>query len=320
MATVRDSSARYYLDDLAAELARVDPGARGAPLAAGSGPRRTRSGSPGRSRPTSSTRSLGRATRRPAAARSRARGVGGRLRPDLLGAQVGERPAGAGPPRGRRRGARPTPRGGATAASLTSSGAPLAVRRGSGEERAILGADGLAARASPTGSAGRATPTCTPTSSRPTSATATDGRWSAIDGRGLFAHARAAGALYDAHLRPAIAPIGGRLVAFARPRRVGARRRRPRAARPPFPAGAPRSARRRPATGGGSPGARHVAWAATRGPKADRPRPRAVSRLVAARAAGGRPALSGAARSRGTPSGSTSTASPPSSRPARRRA
>ena len=28
-----------------------------------------------------------------------------------------------------------------------------------------------------------------------------DGRWSALDGRGLFAHARAAGALYDARLR-----------------------------------------------------------------------------------------------------------------------
>jgi conjugative relaxase-like TrwC/TraI family protein len=28
-----------------------------------------------------------------------------------------------------------------------------------------------------------------------------DGRWSAVDSRGLFAHARAAGALYDAHLR-----------------------------------------------------------------------------------------------------------------------
>ncbi|MGP8059669.1 MAG: MobF family relaxase [Acidimicrobiales bacterium] len=31
-----------------------------------------------------------------------------------------------------------------------------------------------------------------------------DGRWSALDGRGLFAHARAAGALYDAHLRWAL--------------------------------------------------------------------------------------------------------------------
>ena len=31
-----------------------------------------------------------------------------------------------------------------------------------------------------------------------------DGRWSALDGRGLFAHARSAGALYDAHLRWAL--------------------------------------------------------------------------------------------------------------------
>jgi conjugative relaxase-like TrwC/TraI family protein len=31
-----------------------------------------------------------------------------------------------------------------------------------------------------------------------------DGRWSALDGRGLFAHAHAAGALHDAHLRAAL--------------------------------------------------------------------------------------------------------------------
>ena len=105
-----------------------------------------------------------------------------------------------------------------------------------------------------------------------------DGRWTSIDGRGLFAHARAAGALYDAHLRDVVA---SRLGLTWESRRSGAYEL---AIVDPAVIGA-LSSRRAEVLGhlhersrlrthddvGGrlasSPRARTVAWAATRDPK-----------------------------------------------------
>ncbi len=91
-----------------------------------------------------------------------------------------------------------------------------------------------------------------------------DGRWTAVDGRGLHAHARAAGQLYDAHLRDELARgLGLQWV----PRRNGAYEL---AMMDPAILGvlSARQAEIRQALGGRRSGrARTVAWAATRPPK-----------------------------------------------------
>lgn len=77
----------------------------------------------------------------------------------------------------------------------------MAVRRGSADERSIIATDGML---------GARFDHCMSRADDPhlhshvvvvNMAHGADGRWSGVDGRGLFAHARAAGALYDAHLR-----------------------------------------------------------------------------------------------------------------------
>lgn len=151
----------------------------------------------------------------------------------------------------------------------------LAVRRGSGDERVTIGADGLV---------GAGFAHCLSRSGDPhlhthvvvaNLAHGADGRWSAIDGRGLFAHARAAGALYDAHLRAVLAerlsvgwaprPNGRWELAGADPLLLGAFSGRRAEIAEAMSRAPSRSAR-----------ARHVAWASTRDPKpsgAGRPEP-----------------------------------------------
>jgi conjugative relaxase-like TrwC/TraI family protein len=77
----------------------------------------------------------------------------------------------------------------------------LAVRRGSGDDRVSIPTDGML---------GARFDHCLSRAGDPhlhshvvvaNMAYGSDGRWSGVDGRGLFVHARAAGALYDAHLR-----------------------------------------------------------------------------------------------------------------------
>jgi conjugative relaxase-like TrwC/TraI family protein len=141
----------------------------------------------------------------------------------------------------------------------------LAVRRGSGEERVLLGADGFV---------GAAFTHCLSRSGDPhlhthvvvaNLAHGSDGRWSAIDTRGIFAHARAAGALYGAHLRAVLTERlgvgwstrqGGWELAGADPLLLGA-----------FSGRRAEIEETLARFGGRSPKARHVAWAATREPK-----------------------------------------------------
>jgi hypothetical protein len=93
-----------------------------------------------------------------------------------------------------------------------------------------------------------------------------DGRWSALDSRGLFAHARAAGALYDAHLRAELTDRLGLSWSW------GERRGWDVAGADPVLVAAfsNRSAEIRQelaARGTSSKRSRHVAWASTRDPK-----------------------------------------------------
>ena len=77
----------------------------------------------------------------------------------------------------------------------------LAVRRGTGEDRQTIPVGGAVA-ASFTHALSRAgDPHLHTHVVEANLAHGADGRWSAIDSRGLFAHARAAGSLHDAHLR-----------------------------------------------------------------------------------------------------------------------
>jgi conjugative relaxase-like TrwC/TraI family protein len=142
----------------------------------------------------------------------------------------------------------------------------VAVRRGSREERVSLGADGLV---------GAGFTHCLSRSGDPhlhthvvvaNLAHGSDGRWSAVDGRGLFAHARAAGALHDAHLRSVLTDqlgVGwsfrsgrGWEVADADPMLLAA-----------FSGRSAEIGEALANHGGRSSRARHVAWATTRGPK-----------------------------------------------------
>lgn len=142
----------------------------------------------------------------------------------------------------------------------------LAVRRGTGEDRAAVPASGLVG-ASFTHCLSRAGDPHLHTHVLAANlAHGADGRWSAIDSRGPYAHARAAGALYDAHLR---AELTDRLAISwswhdgrgwdldgTDPLLVAAFSGRAAEIRQELAVRGSRSAR-----------ARHVAWAATRDPK-----------------------------------------------------
>lgn len=141
-----------------------------------------------------------------------------------------------------------------------------AVRRGTGEDRSTVPAGGMVG-ASFTHCLSRAGDPHLHTHVLAANlAHGVDGRWSALDSRGPFAHARAAGALYDAHLR---AELTGRLglswswhdgrgwdVDGADPLLLAA-----------FSGRAAEIRQELAARGSTSARARRVAWAATRDPK-----------------------------------------------------
>jgi conjugative relaxase-like TrwC/TraI family protein len=118
-----------------------------------------------------------------------------------------------------------------------------------------------------------------------------DCRWTAVDGRGLYAHARAAGALYDAHLRGVLSDEmslewsrrsnGAYEVASVDPVVIGALSGRSAAIRAHLHERASSGPDYVP-----SRRARAVAWAATRDGKCANPTPAALRRLWARRAAG----------------------------------
>jgi conjugative relaxase-like TrwC/TraI family protein len=142
----------------------------------------------------------------------------------------------------------------------------VAVRRGSDEDRVVLGADGLV---------GAAFTHCLSRSGDPhlhthlvvaNLAHGADARWSALDGRGLFAHARAAGALHDAHLRAALTERLG--VGWCRrPGRGWDLAGSDEMLLAAFSGRRAEIAEAMARHGDRSAAARHVAWAATRPPK-----------------------------------------------------
>jgi conjugative relaxase-like TrwC/TraI family protein len=77
----------------------------------------------------------------------------------------------------------------------------IAVRRGAGGDRSLLPVTGATAAAFTHGLSRAGDPHLHTHVVVANRAQGVDGRWSALDSRGLFAHARAAGALYRAHLR-----------------------------------------------------------------------------------------------------------------------
>jgi hypothetical protein len=77
----------------------------------------------------------------------------------------------------------------------------VAVRRGSGEERSLLATAGVVGAAVDHDRSRAGDPHLHTHVVVANLAHGADGRWGAIDGRGLFAHAQAAGHLYQAHLR-----------------------------------------------------------------------------------------------------------------------
>lgn len=81
------------------------------------------------------------------------------------------------------------------------SGHALAVRRGSGDDREVLPTTGVLGAAFAHGVSRALDPHVHTHVVVANTAHGTDGRWSAVDGRAVYAHAAAAGALYDAHLR-----------------------------------------------------------------------------------------------------------------------
>lgn len=80
----------------------------------------------------------------------------------------------------------------------------VAVRRGSGEDRRLLPVRGVVAAGFTHGVSRALDPHLHTHVVTANLALGADGRWSAVDGRGVYAHARAAGALYDAHLRSSL--------------------------------------------------------------------------------------------------------------------
>lgn len=77
----------------------------------------------------------------------------------------------------------------------------VAVRRQQGEERSLLPTGGVVASAFCHGVSRALDPHLHTHVVVANLARGSDGRWSAVDGRGLYAHADAAGSLYEAHLR-----------------------------------------------------------------------------------------------------------------------
>lgn len=77
----------------------------------------------------------------------------------------------------------------------------IAVRRGTGEDRHLVSTGGIVGAAFTHGTSRSLDPHLHTHVVVLNAAHGTDGRWSAIDGRGIRAHAAAAGALYDSHLR-----------------------------------------------------------------------------------------------------------------------
>lgn len=141
-----------------------------------------------------------------------------------------------------------------------------AVRRGSGPGRRVLPVDGLVAAAFTHLDSRAGDPHLHTHVVVANLGHGPDGRWTALDGRGLFAHSAAAGALYGSQLRHDLS-VG-----------LGAHWRRTRSGRPevagvdPVAVGgfSARSAEIREALAAGrwsSARARRVAWAATRDPK-----------------------------------------------------
>jgi conjugative relaxase-like TrwC/TraI family protein len=141
-----------------------------------------------------------------------------------------------------------------------------AVRRGTGAKRALSGSDGVLA-AGFTHCLSRAGDPHLHTHVVVANLVhGSDGRWSALDGRGLFAHARAAGALHDAHLRALLTERmhvawswragGGWELAGSDPLVLAALSGR-----------SAEIAQALWASGRSSGRARRVAWASTRGPK-----------------------------------------------------
>ena len=77
----------------------------------------------------------------------------------------------------------------------------MGVRRRVGAERPVLGTDGVVGASFVHGVSRTLDPHLHTHVVVANLAHGVDGIWSAVDGRGLYAHARAAGSLYDAHLR-----------------------------------------------------------------------------------------------------------------------
>jgi conjugative relaxase-like TrwC/TraI family protein len=141
-----------------------------------------------------------------------------------------------------------------------------AVRRGSGDERAPIATSGMVAARFTHCLSRAGDPHVHTHVVAANLAHGADGRWSALDSRGLFAHARAAGALYDAHLRAELTDRLGLSWSW------GERRGWDVAGADPVLVAAfsNRSAEIRQelaARGTSSKRSRHVAWASTRDPK-----------------------------------------------------
>jgi conjugative relaxase-like TrwC/TraI family protein len=170
------------------------------------------------------------------------------------------------------------------------------VRRGSGDARRVEPVEGLVGASFTHGVSRALDPHLHTHVVVANLAHGVDGRWTAIDGRGLYAHAAAAGALYDAQLRHELSTrlglgwterrSGAYELAVVDPAVIGAFAARRaeiadhlhgRTAPGPVGLAVPVgvSASRR---------ARAVAWAATRDPKPSAPDPGALRRMWAGRA------------------------------------
>jgi conjugative relaxase-like TrwC/TraI family protein len=146
----------------------------------------------------------------------------------------------------------------------------MAVRRGTGGDRSVLPVTGATAAAFTHGLSRAGDPHLHTHVVVANLAQGGDGRWSALDSRGLFAHARAAGELYRAHLRSEMSDRLG--VDWVRT--VGGRSEV--AGIPPLAIGTFSSRRADiegevAARGLHSGRARRVAWASTRDEKVDDP-------------------------------------------------
>lgn len=202
----------------------------------------------------------------------------------------------------------------------------MGARRGSGETRSVVAVSGAVAAAFTHGVSRALDPHLHSHLVVANMVHGEDGRWTAIDGRGIYAHARAAGALYGAELRHRlsaalgvefVAARAGFEVAGVGPELIGAlssrsaqirtnladgswavrdrqdpQDRQSRAPGPPRRATAAPSRRFDPWTAAPSPRAHLVAWASERDPKDASLDPAAVVRRWAsvARAAGFEPA------------------------------